>query len=98
MPSWLSGAASRRGKGRLESGPARLWRMSKLDRRFTFAFGVDGGRSDGGGSGRGRGDGGGEGEGLMDMDIDTRGGRWSRFSRAWNWACWWGMLCFNVES
>ena len=79
MPSWLSGAVSRRGKGRLESGPARLWRTSKLDRRLTFEFGVDGERSDGEGSGRG--DGGGEAEELRDMDMDMRGVRWSRFSR-----------------
>jgi len=56
--------------------------MSKLDRRLTFAFGVDGGRSDGRGSGRG--DGGGEAEELMDMDIDMRGVRWSKFSRFCN--------------
>jgi len=59
--------------------------MSKLDRRFNFAFGVDGGRSDEGGSGRG--DGGGEAEELMDIDIDMRGVRWSRFSRFCSWAC-----------
>jgi len=75
MPSWLREPGSRRGKGRLESGPARLWRTSKLDRRLTFLFEV-GERSDGG-EGSGRGDGGGELELLtdMDMDMDMRGVR-----------------------
>lgn len=63
MPSWLSEPGSRRGKGRLESGPARLWRMSKLERRLTLPLGVVGGRSDVDGSGRG--DGGGELEVVM---------------------------------
>lgn len=61
MPSWPSEPGSRRGKGRLESGPARLWRMSKLERRLTLPLGVVAafavaGMSDG----SGRGDGGGE--------------------------------------
>jgi hypothetical protein len=75
MPSWLSEPGSRRGKGRFESGPARLWRMSKLDRRLSFPFGV--GERSGGGEESGRGDEGGELELLtdMDMDTDTRGVR-----------------------
>jgi hypothetical protein len=36
IPSWLSETGSRRGKGRFESEPARLWRMLKLERRLTF--------------------------------------------------------------
>jgi hypothetical protein len=75
MPSWPRAPGSRRGKGRFESGPARLWRTSKLDRRLTFPFGV-GERSDDDGEGSGRGDGGGELELLTGiMDMETRGVR-----------------------
>jgi hypothetical protein len=65
IPSWLSEPGSRRGKGRFESGPARLWRMSKLERRLTLPFGVVAKWSEG----SGRGEGGGELEVLRDMGI-----------------------------
>src|SRR5712691_2500985 len=42
MPSWLSGAVLHRGKVRFKSGPATLWRTSKLDRCLTFTVGAAG--------------------------------------------------------
>ena len=71
MPSWLSEPGSRRGKGRLESGPARLWRTSKLERRLILLFGVKGGKSDGERSG-----GGDEGGEVVLAVRGRRGVRW----------------------
>ena len=78
MPSWLSEPCSRRGKGRLESGPARLWRISKLERRLILPLGVvaafavaAAAMSDGS---AGRGDGGGEElEEVLLRDMGMRG-------------------------
>lgn len=84
--------SSRRGSGKLESGPARPCRTSKLFRFCSrgdmyWLPDVDAWSSS-------MGERGGE---LKTPGGNGRGPRRITFSRLCSWACWWRMVCLSVD-